>query len=346
VKRESLKVIQMLPEFHEGGVERHVLWLSGALAKQGHEVMVVSKGGKLERFLDEAVKVWHLPVHAKNPFTALWCALLVARRAKREGWQIIHAHSRVPFWIAWWASSLSGVSWVATLHATFRHSRALAPLKKACACIAVSQTVKDHLAPYLPDKAFVIYNGLLPTDVGWQGSLRDDPFKFLFVGRLSPKKGLQVALKALADVEGRWLLDVVGNGPMRAELEDLVEKLGLSHKVKFWGFREDADEWIARCSCLLFPSLEEGMGMTLMRAIQMGVPVLASNLPPVRELCFNPKALLEPGDEGSWRKGIEDILRERKPLQLFYCGKIQSVEEMAKEVLEVYRSELRGMELS
>jgi len=73
---------------------------------------------------------------------------------------------------------------------------------------------------------------------------------------------------------------------------------------------------------------------------------LASNLPPVRELCLNPKALLEPGDEGSWRKGIEDILRERKPLQLFYCGKIQSVEEMAKEVLEVYRSELGGMELS
>lgn len=337
MKRESLKVIQMLPEFHEGGVERHVLWLSDALTKQGHEVMVVSKGGKLEKFLDEAVKVWHLPVHAKNPFTALWCALLLARRARKEGWQIIHAHSRVPFWIAWWASSFSGVPWVATLHATFRHSRVLAPLKKACACIAVSQTVKDHLAPYLSDKAFVIYNGLLPTDVRWQGSLGDDPFKFLFVGRLSLKKGLQVALRALANVEGRWLLDVVGDGPMRAELEDLVEKLGLSPKVKFWGFREDADEWIARCSCLLFPSLEEGMGMTLMRAIQMGVPVLASNLPPVRELCLNPKALLEPGDEGSWRKGIEDILRERKALQLFDRDKIGTVDDMARDVASVYQ---------
>jgi len=194
-----------------------------------------------------------------------------------------------------------------------------------------------RLIPCCRIKAFVIYNGLLPTDVRWQGSLRDDPFKFLFVGRLSPKKGLQVALKALADVEGRWLLDVVGDGPMRAELEDLVEKLGLSRKVKFWGFREDADEWIARCSCLLFPSLEEGMGMTLMRAIQMGVPVLASNLPPVRELCLNPKALLEPGDEGSWRKGIEDILRERKALQLFDRDKIGTVDDMARDVASVYQ---------
>ncbi|MEG3065648.1 hypothetical protein [Acetomicrobium sp.] len=48
MKIESLKVIQMLPEFHEGGVERHVLWLSSALAKQGHEVMVVSKGESLK----------------------------------------------------------------------------------------------------------------------------------------------------------------------------------------------------------------------------------------------------------------------------------------------------------
>jgi|GEM_PF-208552 len=340
--KETLKVIQILPEFHEGGVERHVLWLSNAMAKAGHEVLVVTKGGKLEGLLAEGVKVWHLPVHAKNPFSAFWCALRIAKKAKGEGWDVIHAHSRVPFWIAWWANVLSGVPWVATLHATFRHSRALVPLKKACACIAVSQAVKDHLAPYLSDKTFVVYNGLLPTGLKWQGSLKDDPFKFLFVGRLSPKKGLQVALKALADVKGEWILDVVGDGPMRAELELLSKKLNLDDKVRFWGFRDDADEWLARCSCLLFPSLEEGMGMTLMRAIQMGVPVLASDLPPVRELCLNPETLLTPGDKESWRKGIEDMLRERKAFQLLDRGKMQTVDDMSRKVLEVYKNILVG----
>jgi hypothetical protein len=343
--KETLKVIQILPEFHEGGVERHVLWLSNAMAKAGHEVLVVTKGGKLEKFLDEGVKVWHLPVHAKNPFTALWCALRIAKKAKGEGWDVIHAHSRVPFWIAWWAGFLSGIPWVATLHATFRHSRALVPLKKACACIAVSQAVKDHLAPYLPDKTFVVYNGLLPTGLKWQGSLKDNPFKFLFVGRLSPKKGLQVALKALSDVRGEWILDVVGDGPMRAELELLSRKLNLDDKVCFWGFRDDADEWLARCSCFLFPSLEEGMGMTLMRAMQMGVPVLASDLPPVRELCLNPETLLTPGDEESWRKGIEDMLRERKAFQFFDRDNILTVEDMMRKVFEVYKWSLDWKEI-
>jgi len=335
--KETLKVIQILLEFHEGGVERHVLWLSNAMAKAGHEALVVTKGGKLEGSLVEAVKVWHLPVHAKNPFSAFWCALRIAKKAKGEGWDVIHAHSRVPFWIAWWASVLSGVPWVATLHATFRHSRALVPLKKACACIAVSQAVKDHLAPYLPDKTFVVYNGLLPTGLKWQGSLKDNPFKFLFVGRLSPKKGLQVALKALSDVRGEWILDVVGDGPMRAELELLSRKLNLDDKVRFWGFRDDADEWLARCSCLLFPSFEEGMSMTLIRAIKMGVPILASDIPSVRELCVNSEALLEPGDENSWKKAIEEALSEKKALQLFDCDKIPTVDDMAKNVASVYQ---------
>ncbi len=334
---KPLKVMQILPEFHEGGVERHVLWLSNELAEKGHEVLVVTKGGKLESHLDEKVKVWHLPVHAKNPVTAFFCAMSIAARAKKEGWDILHAHSRVPFWIAWWASCKGDVPWVATTHDTFKHSRVLAPLKEASATISVSRSVKDHLAPYLPKNAFVIYNGLLPTEKTWQGSLEEDPFKFLFIGRLTPRKGLQVVLKALADVKGNWILDVVGNGPKRTELEQLCAELGISEKVCFRGFRDDTDDWHARCSCFLFPSLEEGMGMTLMRAIQIGVPVLASDLPPVRELCLNPESLLEPGDEVSWRRALKVLLSERKVTQLFDSGKIPTVEEMTRKVLEVYQ---------
>ena len=152
--------------------------------------------------------------------------------------------------------------------------------------------VKDHLTPYLPENSFVIYNGLLPMRTTWQGKLDDNPFKFLFIGRLTPKKGLQVVLKALAAAKGDWILDVLGDGPLRKELESLTNELGLSDKVRFWGFREDTDDWLARCSCLLFPSFEEGMSMTLIRAVKMGVPVLASSIPSVKELCLNPETLI------------------------------------------------------
>lgn len=58
--------------------------------------------------------------------------------------------------------------------------------------------------------------------------------KFLFVGRLSPVKGLHDVLNALP-VEGAWTLDVLGDGPMREELEKLTEERGLCGKIFFTG---------------------------------------------------------------------------------------------------------------
>ena len=115
-----MKIAQILPEFHEGGVERHVLWLSNALAGLGHEVTVISAGGKLEDKLDRRVAFWRLPVQRKNPITGLYSALKIAGRAKRQQWDILHAHSRVPAWIAWWASAMSSKPWIFTAHDRYR----------------------------------------------------------------------------------------------------------------------------------------------------------------------------------------------------------------------------------
>ena len=67
---DPMNIIHILPEMDEGGVERHVLWLANELAALGHTVTVVSAGGKLEAQL-KGVKIVHLPVHRKNPQTAL-----------------------------------------------------------------------------------------------------------------------------------------------------------------------------------------------------------------------------------------------------------------------------------
>jgi len=124
---EQLKIAQILPEFHEGGVERHVLWLSNALAELGHEVTVISAGGKLEEKINPGVVCWRLPVHRKNPFTGFYSASRIAYRAKREGWDILHAHSRVPAWIAWWVSLMAGIPWVLTAHARYSLNSGLLP---------------------------------------------------------------------------------------------------------------------------------------------------------------------------------------------------------------------------
>ncbi len=334
---ERMKIIQLLPEFIEGGVERHVLGLSNELSKMGHTVLVVSGGGKLQEKL-ENVEHWALPVYQKNPLTVTYAAIKIAMRIKREGWELIHAHSRVPAWIAWWASRLSGIPFIITAHSTYSKNMGIAPFKKALGAISISNWVQDYLDHYLPQKRVVIFNGMPPLQNQWKGSLQSTPFLFLFIGRLTKIKGLHIIMEALKDCSFHdWRLNVVGDGPQREELETFCHENHLSERVSFYGFQNNPDKWMAQCSCLLFPSLSEGMGLTLMRGIQMGVPVLASDLPPVRELCKNPEELIPPGKVELWKNGLLEILKSRETRQHFFQEKISGEKEMAERVASFYR---------
>jgi len=305
----GLKVVLLLPELQEGGVERHVLWLAAGLREGGDSVRVVSRGGKLVSELSPGVVHLALPVHAKNPLTGAACALALAARARREGWDLLHAHSRVPAWIAWWTSRLSGVPWVVTCHARYSLNAGLLPIRRARGAICVSEAVREHLRGRLPRETVLIPNGLPDPRARWGGS-GGEP-RFLFLGRLSRVKGADLLPDLLEGLAGEaWSLDVVGDGPLRGELEGRFDAVGLSDRVRFWGEREDADAFLARCACLLFPSRDEGMGLTLARAVQMGVPALASDLPAVREFVGGPTGLLPPGEISDWREALRRGLRE------------------------------------
>ena len=93
---------------------------------------------------------------------------------------------------------------------------------------------------------------------------------------------------------------------------------------------------MAKCSCLLFPSLEEGMGLTLMRAVQMRVPVIASDLPAVRELSLSHQALIVPDDVGEWAIAINRFLKSGEGTAEFNVKKIPSSTEMAKSIEKIY----------
>lgn len=332
-----MRVILVLPEFHEGGVERHVLWLANELAAMGHDVVVVSAGGKLQSKL-KGVRHIKLPVHRKNPLTAIYSAIRITGIAKREKIDVLHVHSRVPAWIAWWASLLSGVPWIATCHAFYSRNAGLIPYKKASALICVSESVHRFFLELFPDRDYtVIYNGLPPSPYRWNRK-EDGTARFLFVGRLTRKKGIITLIEAFSRVgSGTWRLDVIGDGPLMGEAKALADSLGLGSRIVFHGFQDTPEQWMAECSCFLFPSLEEGMGLTLMRAVEMGVPVIASDLPAVRELAASPKGLVVPGDTDEWTKAIEMFLTSGRGTAEFDRETVPSTAEMAKDVEAVYR---------
>ena len=328
-----MRILHIVPEFEEGGVERYVLQLAQEQLACGHRVFLVTAGGKLEPLLPHGVEVLHLPVQRKNPLTGLYCTFCLA--LKRSQWDIIHAHSRVPAWIAWWTSALTNMPWIMTAHAVYSLNAGIAPLKHAGGVICISDAVKQHLEGYLPARTAVVPNGVRKPTLLWEGRGFPDYPRFLFVGRLTRLKGLDTALRALGEMKGRaWDLDVIGDGPQRAELEALTSELGLQERVHFHGFRDDVEKWMVSSGCLLFPSYQEGMGLVVLQALNVGLPVLASDLEPLRPLASGP--LVPPGNVEAWRKAIEKVLDGEAASPLSSEG-LTTFEETARKTEEFYR---------
>lgn len=331
-----MRILHIVPEFEEGGVERYVLRLTQEQLAHGHQVSLATAGGKLEPLLPREVEVLHLPVQKKNLFTGLYCVFCLAR--KRGQWDILHAHSRVPAWVAWWTSALTGIPWIMTAHAPYSLNPGLIPLKHAKGVICCSQAVEDHLAGRLPSHALTIPNGIQKTKRHWNGKAFTQNPKFLFVGYLARRKGLKVALRALGKLKEReWSLDVLGDGAQRQELETLVQELGLKDRVTFHGFRNDAEDWMASAGCLLFPSWQEGLPLVVLEALAVGLPILASDIEPLRPLASG--ALIPPGDVDAWAKAIEKVLDGGAASPLL-AERLTTFEETVRKTEEFYRDVL------
>lgn len=332
-----MKIIHILPELEEGGVERHVLWLTEELSFRGHDVTVISSGGKMVSRLASGVNHLTLPVDAKNPLTAFFCARKIARLAARGNVQLLHAHSRVPAWIAYWASRMVKIPFVVTAHGVFKNKTAWIyhPYRKADRLICVSSAVKRTMEPLFGNNTTVILNGMPETNFLWKGPVGGIT-QFLFIGRLTSLKGIQDIVEILPLLQGNWTLDVVGDGPLFSTLSAKIKELALNDRVFLHGFRDDTDRWLSECSCLLFPSYTEGMPLTLARAVQMGVPVLASSIPPVIEMAEAEEGLLPPGEKDLWRRALQGVLEGNIIFPRFAPEKIPTIKKMTDEVEAVY----------
>ena len=113
------------------------------------------------------------------------------------------------------------------------------------------------------------------------------PIKLLSVGRLVEKKGIEFALRALAQVKPDcpdFLYYVAGNGPLMSNLEALTSELGLSNQVKFLGWQSQAQivDLMRESDIMITPSVtardgdKEGIPMVLMEAMASGLPVIST----------------------------------------------------------------------
>jgi glycosyltransferase involved in cell wall biosynthesis len=174
-----------------------------------------------------------------------------------------------------------------------------------------------------------------------------------FVGRLARQKRVQDiiwAMQLLQQLTDRVYLLLVGDGPERNDLIGLARHVGCEHLVRFVGYRADAARLIGLCNVFWLASEFEGMSNSVMEAMAAGVPVVASDIPPNRELVVDGQTgyLVRVGDSVGMAQFTDRILADR-PLadRLGAAGRERmrkdfSLDRMVTAHAELYREVLRG----
>ena len=108
-----------------------------------------------------------------------------------------------------------------------------------------------------------------------------------FAGRLAPQKRVKDvvwAMQLLKQLRDRVYLMLIGDGPERGNLVDLARHMSCDHLVRFVGHRDDVARLIGLFNVFWLASDFEGMSNSIMEAMAAGVPVVATDIPPNREL--------------------------------------------------------------
>ena len=197
---------------------------------------------------------------------------------------------------------------------------------------------------YEPVRCPIIHCGVNSSAYSYRDP-KPDASRILSVARLAPEKGFRYLLEAfnVAAKENPTIqLRLAGDGPMRSELEEQARLLGISERVVFLGSATEAEvrSELAAADIFVLPSLAEGLPVSLMEAMSVGVPVIATNVAAVGELIGDGCSgrLVPPTDVGSLERALIELIDDHeKRIAFARAGraKIEAEFELDRETLEL-----------
>ena len=228
--------------------------------------------------------------------TVLWL-----RRLIRSGhFNIVHCHQYSPYIYGWFAHWGTGAKVVFTEHGRFhpdqyrKKAKFINPFiaRTSHKLVAISAATRDALVEYeyMPrSKIDIIYNGIAPLIAQeshkerLRSELRIKPGQKVIgtVARLDSVKNQALILRAarsLLDQKYDIRILLVGDGPERQNLEALADQLNLGDSVIFTGFQSDPSTFLSLMDIFLLPSFTEGTSMTLLEAMSLGIPTVATRV--------------------------------------------------------------------
>lgn len=366
-------VLHITPKLNRAGVQTLVLNLCSRLSQEFNPTVLVI--GDEAGDLAPEFRANDVDIHVLKNGSVLSTVAEFVSFLRRESFDTVHVHdipALAPFFL--FAGRANGVeNLVCSLHGMWKFSgykrAVIEPLWRIAdpfvtAYVPVSKATRDFWVRHYgisPEKTRVIYNGI-DTEEFDPKAIGTDPTEFDgkpvvgTVGSLTPVKGQSSLIKAAPEILERFPdaeFVLVGDGPLRDELESLARNLGVEEHVRFTGIRQDIPEILSQFDVFVFPSrpansqrVAETLGIAVLEAMAMEVPVIASDTGGVSEVIEQGESglLVSPDDPGAIVKSVETIISNQSVGdELARSGRERVLDRFSiEEAVDAYEAVYRG----
>jgi len=315
-----------------GGAEVHLHEISKRIAAHGHAVTVLASAfeGARERDEVDGVKVVRCGGKFGFNYHVPWA---YRRLARSEGFDVVVDDiNKIPFYtplyvrrptIALTHHLFAGTIFLETIFPlalyVYLSEALIAPVYKRSAIVTVSESTRQELIKrgIPPCNIEVVYNAVDHAKYTPGDGVKSREPLIAYLGRIKRYKRVGLVLdvfKMLGEQFPTARLAIVGSGDFMPELRRQAERLGISGRVDFAGFvsEDEKIDILRKAHVVVNPSSKEGWGVTVTEANACGTPVVASNVPGLRDAVLDGKTgfLVRYGDADAFAEKVGRILSD------------------------------------
>lgn len=361
-----MKLLHVITNLQMGGAEKLMTLLLPKLKNMGIDVEILLLDGTDTPICQE-LRNSGIILHSLGTITNVYHPLYLFRLIKFLGknhYDVVHTHNTAPQLFTAIAHLFNKkYKLFTTEHSTSNRRRGkkwFVPIdrwmyKQYDGVICISDQAEANLRAHL-QKGFTnivtVYNGVDIQKIEnskADSSLKTTLNKFIvsMVARMVDAKDQDTLIKAIAQLPKEdFELWLVGDGPRRSLLEQLVKELHVENNVKFWGVRSDVPVILKTSDIIVMSSHYEGLSLSNIEGMAAGKPFVASNVDGIREVTEGAGILFEHQND----KKLASILLELKHNPELYQSTIRSctaraqkydISIMAQRYVDLYKASLR-----
>ena len=167
--------------------------------------------------------------------------------------------------------------------------------------------------PSTADKLRIVDNGIpleqfvTATPAELDGFIVPGLTRLAFVARMYPQKDHATLFRALTKVPNAQLV-LVGDGPLRPQLQDMAQRLGIANRVAFLGLRTDVAQVLKACDIYVHSTNSDGFGIAACEAMAAGLPVIVSDVPGLAEVVEGAGIVFPKGDDEALARELRMLI--------------------------------------